>query len=434
MKWRALLATCCAVTNAPAAAQTVPMQALAETIRTAPAPVTSVPQPLDSVVQTPLLAHWAPRRWLAERGIALTGHFIAESAVNDRGYRSDGWDYIQHLDFGAQINLSKLGVGDGTVRILFSDRLGHPLQAERTGAYIQNQAYYGQGNNFRIDELSYERLLLDRRLSLKGGFYSMGNDFAGLPYVCNFNNNGHCGHPLGLLYGSGWVDSPTGQWGARAKWSDRAGWYVAAGVYDVTPLRKTQEHGLDLGFPRTTGVIVPIEVGLVRGKTPADYPGTYKLGIYHDTSKVAALGEAGRQVRGRNGMYVEAAQQIWKPRRGRVQGLSLFGVVTVNDRQTGLFRTTYEAGASWRGLLPGRGDDIASLGWVRLDVNSRVRDQQRALGQAEQTNEQMIELNYGIQLDHSFLLRPGLQYVIHPGAYASRPDSLVFTVHFQATL
>lgn len=432
--WRALIAPVCLASSAPAAAQTISTPAPDEIIHAAPPPKSAAQQPSDSVRQIPLLAQWAPRRWLAERGITLTGHFIAESAVNDRGYRGAGWDYIQHLDFGAQLNLAKLGAGDGTVRILLSDRLGHALHAERTGAYIQNQAYYGQGNNFRIDEISYERLLLDRRLSLKGGFYSMGNDFGGLPYVCNFNNNGHCGHPLGLLYGSGWVDSPTGQWGARAKWTDHAGWYVAAGVYDVTPLRKTQSHGLDLGFPRTTGVIVPIEVGLVRGKSAADYPGTYKFGVYHDTSKVAALGEPGRQVRGRSGMYIQAAQQIWKSRPGSVQGLSVFGVMTLNDRRTGLFRTSYEAGASWRGLLRGRGDDIASLGWVRLDVNSRVRAQQRALGQSEQSNEQMFELNYGIQLDHSLVLRPGLQYVIRPGAYANRPDALVFTVHFQVTL
>ncbi len=146
--------------------------------------------------------------------------------------------------------------------------------------------------NFRFDELSYEREFLERRLSLKGGFYSMGNDFAGLPTVCNFTNNGNCGHPLGLLYGSGWVDSPTEQWGGRAKWSDPLGWYAELGVYDVAPQRKQPSHGLDLSIDHNTGRIVPLEIGYVHGKSPDDYFATYKVGVYRDNSNTTALGES----------------------------------------------------------------------------------------------------------------------------------------------
>lgn len=434
MRWLAAGAALCwlASTSGVAAQEIAP--STPEPAQSKPPPPATTSQPLDKVSQRPLLMDWAPRRWLADRGIALTGHFIAETAANDRGYRSAGWNYIQHTDLGAVVDLAKLGVGDGTVRVLFSDRQGDALQAERTGAYVQNQAYYGQGKNFRIDEISYERLFFDKRLSLKGGFYSMGNDFAGLPYVCNFNNNGHCGHPLGLLYGSGWVDSPTGQWGGRAKWSDRSGWYVEAGIYDVTPLRKSQAHGLDLGFPGTTGFIVPLEIGFVHGKTASDYPGTYKIGIYYDSSDSPILGDPARRAPGRSGLYVEAAQQIWKARPGSVQGISVFGVATLNDARTGLFRTSFEAGASWRGPFRGRGDDVFSIGWVRLNINPRLRALQRQQGVAEQTDEQLIEVNYAVQMGRSILVRPGVQYVIRPGGYASRPDTAVFTMHVELTL
>ena len=390
-------------------------------------------QPLDSVVQRPLFEKWEPRQWLAERGVTLNAHFIAETAVNERGYKSAGWNYTQHLDFGAVVDLDKLGVGDGTVRVVFSDRLGEGLHAERTGAYIQNQAYFGQGQNLRFDELSYERFLLDKRLSLKAGFYAMGNDFAGLPYVCNFNNNGNCGHPLGLLYGSGWVDSPTGQWGTRLKWTDDSGWYTEAGIYDVTPVRKTEGHGFDLGFSGTTGFIAPLEIGYVNGKTSNDYPGTYKFGVYYDSSRVADLEEPTHQINGRSGAYLQAAQQIWKPQPGVVQGISIFGVATINDKSTGLFTTTYEAGASWRGMIPGRGDDIASIGWTQLNLNKNVQRTELRTGKAVQTDEQMLEVNYGAQVEPWLLLRPAAQFVIRPGGYENRPDTFVFTLHVQGT-
>src|SRR5271169_6602548 len=43
-------------------------------------------------------------------------------------------------------------------------------------------------------------------LALKFGFYPMGNDFAVLPYLCNFTNDQLCGHPITLFGNSGWAD------------------------------------------------------------------------------------------------------------------------------------------------------------------------------------------------------------------------------------
>lgn len=390
-------------------------------------------EPLDSVKQEPLFGGWTWRQRLAAAGVTLNAHFIGEWAGNRKGYAGSGWDYAQHVDLGAVLDLAKLGVAEsGTVRIVLSDRVGKTLQS-RTGAYIQNQAFYGQGQNFRFDELSYERSVLDGSVSLKGGFYSLGNDFGGLPYVCNFTNNGHCGHPLALLYGSGWVDSPTGQWGGRVKWSGADGWYAQSGVYDVTPLRKTSGYGFDLGFPgKTTGYIAPFEVGYVHGASPADYAGTYKFGGYYDSSHAARVGDPEDRVQGRNGAYVQSAQQIWKPESNSVRGIALFAIANVADSRTGLFRSYFEAGTSWRGMFAQRPDDVASFGWVRANINPHLRALQARTGKVMQTDEQLWELNYGVQLTRWLLLRPTVQYVVRPGGYAERPDSTVFVMHLQA--
>src|SRR5580698_7257059 len=172
-------------------------------------------EPIDKVLQQPLSGSWEPRQRLAEEGVTFIAQYIGEPAWNDRGYRGTGWTYAQEVDFGAVLNLRKLGWADaGVVRVLLSDRTGTAAQ-QNTGAYIQDQAYWGQGQNFRLDEVSYGRSYLSDRLNVKGGFYSMGNDFGGLPDVCNFNTNGTCGHPLGLIYDANWVDSPTANWAGR---------------------------------------------------------------------------------------------------------------------------------------------------------------------------------------------------------------------------
>lgn len=396
-------------------------------------PASAAPVLLDSVKQVPLFGDWAPRKRLADAGITFSARDVIEPAVNTKGYKGTGLSVVQHLDVGAALDLGKLGIVDnGTLRVVVTDRIGDGLNSTKTGSYIQNQAFYGQGKNLRFNELSYEQTFLDKRLSFKGGFYPMGNEFGKLPYTCNFINNGNCGHPLGPIYSSGWRDDPTGQWGGRIKWTDHAGWYAQAGVYDVSTVRKTAGHGFDLGFPGETGAFIPVEFGYTRGRTPSDYPGTYKVTVYYDTSRAARLGVPGETTKGRSGAIVQAAQQIWKPHPDTVRGVAVFGVWTIADRATGLLRNSYEAGSSWRGVLASRANDILSVSWNRVDISARLRDAQEQTGANAQTNEQMWEVNYGVQVTRWLLARPGIQYVIRPGGYSSRPNAVVFAGHLQA--
>jgi len=77
---------------------------------------------------------------------------------------------------------------------------------------------------------------------------------------------------------------------------------------------------------------------------------------------------------------------------------------------------------------------VLSLAWTRLDISDRLAQYQRITGKDVQSNEQFVELNYGVQVTPWLILRPAVQYVARPGAYESRPDSWVFTLQAQATL
>lgn len=390
--------------------------------------------PIDSVQQQPLFGDWSRREHLAAEGVSFSASWVLQPGWVAHAYKGSGEDTVSSAKLGVLFDLGKLGLVDnGKVQVVVTDRLGDGLNAVRTGGCIQNQAFYGQGKNLRLNEISYEQTFLNNRLSLKGGFYSMGNDFGKLPYTCNFTNNGNCGHPLGPVYGSGWRDDPTGQWGARVKWTDPSGWYVQTGVYDVNQLRNQPGHGFDLSFNGTTGAFIPVEVGYNYGKTPSDYAGTVRIGAYYDTSRANVLRAPGETVRGRSGMLIQAAQQVWKPHPGTVRGIAIFGVFTITDRETGLFRTYWEAGASWRGPIASRPDDIFSVGWSRANINDRVSDAERVAGKDIQSSEQMFEANYGVQVAPWLLVRPTIQYVFRPGGYESRPNTAVIACHFQAT-
>lgn len=137
---------------------------------------------------------------------------------------------------------------------------------------------------------------------------------------------------------------------------------------------------------------------------------------------------------GRYGLYLEAAQQVFKTGPDHRNGLALFGVYTISDQNTAKFKTYVEAGAAYRGLIPGRDLDLTSFGYVRTDINSGHQSALMAAGLPVQVNEQLFELSYAIQATPSLILRPDVQYDIHPGALASRPNTWVFGGQVKLTM
>ncbi len=389
---------------------------------------------LDYDLQLPLFGDLPLRKKLAEDGIDFIAHYISQTASNTSGVHGTGTAYAQQVDFGVSFDLDKLGVWpDAIARYAMTDRAGRNL-TDRTGGYFPYQSIFGQGQNLRFNEISVEKFLYSKELALKVGFYPMGNDFAQLPYLCNFTNDALCGHPITLFDNSAWADAPAGRWTGRVKWHITDELQLQAAAVDANPLYTLRQDGFKLNFSGNIGVIAPIEVKYQIGKNPGDYGGTYNLGAYYDSSAAPNLANPKEFDEGRYGLYLEAAQQIikWGPRR--LEGLALFGVFTVSDQNTAKFKNDYEAGFASRGVFPGRELDLLSLGWVRTTINPRFQFQLETAGLPIQTSEQLVELNYAFQLTPSLFFRPGVQYDIRPGATSTHPNTWIFDFHIQLTL
>jgi porin len=323
---------------------------------------------------------------------------------------------------------------DAIARYAMTARAGTNL-TDRTGGYFPYQSIFGQGQNLRFNEISVEKFLFAKELALKFGFYPMGNDFAVLPYLCNFINDALCGHPITLFDNSAWADAPAGRWTGRVKWHITEEFQIQGAVVDANPRYTLRQDGCKLNFTGNTGVIAPIELKYQIGKNPGDYAGTYNLGGYYDSSKRADLANPEIFHQGLYGLYAEAAQHIihWGSPE-EIKGLAIFGVFTVSDQNTAKFKYDYEAGLASRGVFPSRPVDLLSLGWVRTTINPRFQFQLAQAGLLIQTSEQLVELNYAFQLTPSLFFRPGVQYDIRPGATSTHPNTWVFAFHIQLTL
>jgi porin len=134
---------------------------------------------------------------------------------------------------------------------------------------------------------------------------------------------------------------------------------------------------------------------------------------------------------GRWGIYLMGQQKIYREPNNAARGLTAFGGVVFGDSQTAEIQWFVEAGLVYQGTFPGRDDDTINLGFAYGHINGRLINAQKNANkeepdsEVEQSAETVIELNYAAQIAPWFLLSPGMQVIINPGADNHTPTALV---------
>jgi porin len=135
--------------------------------------------------------------------------------------------------------------------------------------------------------------------------------------------------------------------------------------------------------------------------------------------------------RGDWGVYGVADQMVW---RSDKQSLNLFlrGGVSPSDRN--LISYYVDGGAGFKGPLPGRADDVLTVGiaYAKISREAAALDQDTlALNGPPfpiRDEEVVFELSYQAQIAPWWIVQPDLQYIVHPGGNVPDPDNLNATV------
>ena len=172
--------------------------------------------------------------------------------------------------------------------------------------------------------------------------------------------------------------------------------------------------------------------------------GTYKIGGWlHSARRFAdqRFDAAGRsladplgtgvaaQRRGDGGIYAMIDQMVWKPEETGDQGLSVFARLTLNPGDRNQISVYGDAGVTYKGLIPGRDDDVLGLAFGYARISDRASDLDRDIRRFSGANtpirdyEAVIELTYQYALAPWLILQPDLQYVMHPGGNIAAPNS-----------
>jgi porin len=385
-------------------------------------------------------------RW-EKQGVTLRGDYVSETFRVASGGLRQGTRYAQQLRFGADLDMRKLaGWAQGTFHITLNDRAGRGATTDLAGNRMPIQEVYSS-QFLKLTELSYDQDIAGSRANIKLGLWAMGNDFGGLPILCELVNAAFCAHPLAMSAGSGWGNYPNARPGIRVNWHLAPTADLRVGVFEVNPGYSTEDHGFSLHARGSTGRMVPIELDLHSRDPQAMHAAELKLGAYYDNSRVARQGRDG-ETSGRYGAYALGTVRVHQEARDPRRGLVLAGEVMKADARTAQMTSWYSLDAIYQGTFPSRPLDTVALGYVRAVINPRIDRAWRAAQVAQVAPaqdaflntlpdaESVVELSYGWRVTRWFLVRPDVQYVKDPGAFSQRrtQNVIAFGLQLKATL
>lgn len=170
-------------------------------------------------------------------------------------------------------------------------------------------------------------------------------------------------------------------------------------------------------------------------------PGVIRLGAWYHTGRFAdqridlqglslsdprSTGQP-LQHRGNFGVYAVIDQMLWRAPGGNDQGLSGFMRASASPRDRNLIDIYVDAGLTYKGLVAGRPDDLAGLGFAvgRISPQAVAADRDMTVVTGNpmpiRDYEAVVELTYQARITKDWSVQPDFQYIFHPGGNVPNP-------------
>jgi porin len=369
----------------------------------------------------------------AAAGLTVDGYYLTDLLANPVGGERQGFAYAGTMEISLDVDLARIaGLAGTSFFIAGYWASGDDLSDTEIGNLIGVSEAFS-GRTLGLAQMYLEQELFEGRLAVALGRLSAGDDFATSDLYASYVSIGINSNPFAIAANvPSFTADPVAQWGARAIVRPTEQIHLAAGVYNADPeVAGGGGHGVDFALDPEDGVLAIAEAGY-RWNQADDpgMPGSVTLGGYVDSSDVDFLDGSGRTRGGNAGFYLLVDQMVYRegdPRNdqgtdkgsdeGRAQGLTPWAALTLApDQQINTIPFSAAGGLVYRGLPPGRDDDLTALAVYYGAFSDRLQDR---------SAETVVEANHRFQLAPWLYITPDFQYVIRPNGQSDIDDAAV---------
>ena len=157
-------------------------------------------------------------------------------------------------------------------------------------------------------------------------------------------------------------------------------------------------------------------------KSGVRLPGVYKVGFFYHSDEFTDFA-TGAPATGNYGGYLVASQMVCCECGD--QGLTLFGRVGVAPKGRNVLQCAFDAGAVYKGLIPGRDADDFGLAFSYKRYSGDFNAAEAGADHDPCEHEAVLEMTYRFKITGSMSLQPDVQYVINPAGASSGSDAWV---------
>jgi porin len=398
--------------------------------------------------QATLTGDWGGERAaLDKKGVDIGINYIGETFDVLSGGLHERPSYVGRLEFSVDTDLQKLiGLqGASTHVTVYQIHDIDGVNAESNVGALADPSNVDALPTTRLFTAWYQQELANGRLSLRIGQLAADDEFM-ISSTAARMLNATWGWPVGFsanLPSTGPV-YPLAAPGVRAKYDATKDVSVLAALFSGNPAgadctdpnpQACDLYGTRFSFSGGAFAIAELQYAVNQGKEAKGLPGKYKLGAWYHSAEFAderfGLTAAGAPVsladtpavaaplfhHGDFAIYGIADQTIWR-QGGR--SVSLFIRATGLPADRNLISYYVDGGAGFTGLVPGRENDVLTLGaaYSKISPNATAADQDYlALNgppYAVRDYELLFEATYTARLAPWWKLQPDIQYFVHP--------------------
>lgn len=374
-------------------------------------------------------------------GLSFECIYTGETFTKARGGITSGrpTNYRSNLDLVGILDTEKMGWWDNGRFFVYGQNVsGRPLSATEVGdvqlfSNLDSTINETERPSFTtVAEYWYEHFLLDNRMRLKVGKQDANADFALSDLGGDFVHSSF-GFPPMIPFPT----FPSQALGIASFYNVTETVALGFGVYDGT--LPSGPQGVRWGFDTLgqNGAISLYQLEFKPQLGPnGELPTTIRTGYWYHSSNESWVEfddvPDPRTFQRNYGCYTSIDQMIWKEEFGgdNDQGLGVFFQFGWAPSNRNLLTEYYGGGLVYKGLLPGRDEDLLGLGIASARFSDHFRAANAEVANEITPSETAIEIFYKAIIGKSLSLQPDIQYIANPGGQYK--DALLPGLRFEA--